>query len=573
MQQINLLPDLMKKLLLILSLLSFSVFMMAQEKDWGRVSASLESLNHVYVDDAANNFLPVTSGDAKFQYLNGSRYASNNYLKVDYYKGRLSAGLQVEGYFPTTIGYPIAENTFTLSNLYVNWSDDSYSVTAGTFYEQLGSGLLFRSWEDRALGLNNALLGARATYKMGNILNVKVFGGMPRMGKISESVYNTGVKQTTAFGLGLTRTAVAAADAGVSLSDCFGWDRLLLSLEGSLLYKYEKMSDYLLSEGFNTHNIGWSGRVNADFDGFYFRGEYVDAGVQERMSMYATKANAQLMEVGYNAGGLGVSVSARRLYGMNQKIYACSPDGFVVYDDYNQSVNVLSYCPALCTQYTYMLANLTPYVPLTDGEAGGQVDAFYNFRRGTKLGGKRGMKVHANFSTYFTLEGNRDMRMWDLSVDVEKQWNKKFKSTFMYSAQEHNRYLMGTVLTEQGTMQQDLYIGQSHAFVADLLYKWTSKLSTRLELQYLTSDGYQKDWMAALLEVSFAPHWSVFASDMYNHGSSKMHYYNAGLSYAMRWFRVAAGYGRYRAGFICSGGVCREIPAYTGANITLTASF
>lgn len=567
----------MKKLLYIV-LLSFSVSVAAEEKDWGRVSASLESLNHVYVDDAANNFMPVSGIDQNLNYLKGGRYATNNYLKVDYYKGRISAGMQLEGYFPTTIGYPIAQNKLSLSNLYVGWTDDSYSVTAGTFYEQLGSGLLFRSWEDRALGLNNALLGARATYRYEDYFSIRVFGGLPRMGKVSVVAHNMELEKTPFFGFGLTKAALAAADASVSLSDCLGWDRMILSLEGSMLYKHEKMSEYLVSEGFKTNNIGWSGRLNLDYDGFYFRGEYVGAGVQEYISTFAKKANAQLIEMGYNAGGLGVSVSARRLYAMNQKIYTCSPDGFVVYDYYNPSVNVLSYCPALCTQHTYMLANLVPYIPLTDGEAGGQIDAFYNFRRGTKIGGKRGTKVHANFSTYFSLNEkgkmkDGDMRMWDFSIDVEKQWTKKFKTTFMYSAQEQDRYQMGTVLTQTGTVEQDLYVGQSHTVVADLLYKWTSTFSTRLELQYLASNDYQKDWMAALLEVSFAPHWSVYASDMYNHGSSRMHYYNAGVSYSMRWLRVAAGYGRYRAGFICSGGVCREIPAYTGANITLTASF
>lgn len=567
----------MKKLFhIFLVLFSFPVLVTARGKDWGRVSASLESTHHVYVEDAANGFMPLTGLDPKFGYLGGKRYASNNYLKVDYYKGRISLGLQLEGYFPTTIGYPIAENRLTLSNLYVSWTDESYSVTAGTFYEQLGSGLLFRTWEDRPLGLNNALLGARASYRFRDIFSVKVFGGVPRMGKQSVGVYNTQLSETPFFGLGLTKTAVAAADAGVSLSEWFGWKNLLLSLEGSVLYKHEQMSDYLLEQGFRTGNVGWSARVSLDADGFYFKGEYVDAGVQEQMSMYAKKANAQLVELGYNAGGLGVSLSARRLYSMNQKIYTCSPDGFIVYDYYNPSVNVLSYCPALCTQYTYMLANLNPYVPSTDGEIGGQIDAFYNFRRGTKIGGRRGMKVHANFSTYYNADGgyaHGKLRMWDFSFDVEKQWTKKFKTTLLYSAQHQDRYQMGAVLVDGTIFQQDLNIGSSHTFVADMLYKWTPVFSTRLELQYLTSRDYQKDWMAALLEVSFAPHWSVYASDMYNHGGSRMHYYNAGLSYAMRWLRIAAGYGRYRAGFICSGGVCREIPAYTGANLTLTASF
>jgi hypothetical protein len=82
-----------------------------------------------------------------------------------------------------------------------------------------------------------------------------------------------------------------------------------------------------------------------------------------------------------------------------------------------------------------------------------------------------------------------------------------------------------------------------------------------------------KDWMAALLEVNFAPHWSVYASDMYNHGSTNVHYYNAGVSYTRSRTRLALGYGRYRDGYICSGGVCKPIPAYTGANLSLTMSF
>ena len=139
----------MKKLLHILLLLLFPMLISAQEKDWGRVSASLESLNHFYVDDEANSF---NLANSDFDYLNGRRYAANNYLKVDYYKGRLSAGIQLEGFFPATIGYPLSESVLALSNAYVGWTDNNYSISVGTFYDQLGSGLLFRSWEDRALG-------------------------------------------------------------------------------------------------------------------------------------------------------------------------------------------------------------------------------------------------------------------------------------------------------------------------------------------------------------------------------------------------------------------------------------
>ena len=338
-----------------------------------------------------------------------------------------------------------------------------------------------------------------------------------------------------------------------------------------MLYKYEQLSEFRVQQGLNINNIGYSARINFDVDGFYIKGEYVGAGKQYSLDYGVQNGNAQLVELGYNNRGLGVSFTGRRLYCMQQRIMLGT-------STLPSEINILSYAPALCSQHTYMLANLNPYTPYVDGEIGGQIDAFYNFRRGTKLGGKRGMKIHANLASYFslsttgTIKGSTE-RLWDFSFDIEKQWTKKFKMNLLYSLQDHNRVQMGVVVLDGKKVERDIYIGMSHTVVADLLYKWTNSISTRLELQYLATKDYQKDWMAALLEVSFAPSWSVFASDMYNHGSTKMHYYNAGVSYSYKWIRVAAGYGRYRAGFICSGGVCRQIPAYTGANLTLTASF
>lgn len=558
----------MKKTISILLVFSLiPVLASGQSKDWGRVSASLESTHHVYVEDAANGFLPSNL----LQLGEGGIYATNNYLKIDYFKGRLSAGTQLEGYFPSTVGYPFPENKLSISNLYVSWRDDSYSVTAGTFYEQLGSGLLFRSWEDRALGLNNAMLGARATYNWGDKISARAFWGIPRLGKLSEYGVLMNMEKGF-FGLGLAPDVnVAGADLSVSFSNMLGWDAVALSLEGSVINKHEALSDALLALGCRSNNVGWSARANLEADGFYAKAEYVDAGKQLANQFFdAQRGNAQLVEIGYNSRGLGVSFTGRRLERMTQQI---STSNLM----YASAANVMSYCPAMTTQYTYMLTALHPYNPeigtnmMRAGEIGGQLDAFYNFRRGTKLGGKRGMKVHANFSSYFALNDKGGVKdgerlLYDFSFDVEKQWTKKFKTTLLYSYQDYDKH-------EKNYANTEVYIGRSHIVVADLLYKWNPKFSTRLELQYLASNDYQKDWMAALLEVSFAPHWSVFASDMYNHGDSNLHYYNAGLSYVYGKIRVAAGYGRYRAGFICSGGVCREIPAYTGANLTLTASF
>ena len=123
----------MKKILMCGILAAASMTLPAQEK--GYLTGSFETTDHVYVADEGNKFTP-----------DDDRFGSNNYIKLDYYNGNFSAGLQLESYMPALIGYPDELNKYALSNMYVNWTDDAFQITAGTFYDQFGSGLLFRSW-------------------------------------------------------------------------------------------------------------------------------------------------------------------------------------------------------------------------------------------------------------------------------------------------------------------------------------------------------------------------------------------------------------------------------------------
>ena len=519
---------------------------LSDESQKGYVTGSFETNTNRYQDDVKTS---ATVPDGNF--------GSNNYLKLDYYNDKFSAGVQMEAYQPVLVGYPSELYGAALTNYYVSWKDDGFSVTAGTFYDQFGSGLLFRTWEDRALGLNNALMGARISYDFKDIFSARAIWGMPR------------------FGMQQSNTMVKGADFSLSVSSLAGWTDTYLSIEGSVLDKYETLDNDRIIDGCSPNNTGWSARADFESDGLFFRAEYVDAGTKyfynsdyagQGQMYHRKRGNAQLVETGYNGRGLGVNMSLRRLEWMDSRIVA----------DSDSKVNMLNYVPAMCTQYTYMLTTLHPYGARTgeissrytnNGEMGGQIDVFYNFRRGTSIGGKRGMKVHANFSTYYAIaqEGTMkkgNMLFRDLSVDVERQWTKKFKSTILWSMQEYSPSYGANRTT-----------WLSNIFVADMLYKFTDTFSTRMELQYLVTFEDKKDWMAALLEVNLAPHWSVYASDMYNHGMTKVHYYNGGVSYSKSRTRLALSYGRYKSGYVCSGGVCRQIPAYTGANLSLTMSF
>ena len=527
-----------------------------KEKDKGFLTGSFESNSNYYVKDSKTG--------AEYP---DDHFGSNNYLKLDYYNGKFSAGIQAEGYLPAIVGHPDNLNKVRPTNFYAAWTDDSFSITAGSFYEQFGSGLLFRAWEDRALGINNALLGARFTYHYKDYLRFKAIWGQPR------------------FGMEYSSTQVRGADLSLSLSDMFKWDNMLLSIEGSALSKYEKFKE---SESLNLQEAGikpavngYSLRVNAEAAGFFLKGEYVGSGKKHFANPYYSAGlstnrylkkdgNAQLIEVGYNGYGLGVNASFRRLEWMESKITSES----------DLTSNLMNYMPAMCAQYTYLLSTIHPYSPevgriiqggnkpfINSGEIGGQLDVFYNFRKHSSIGGKRGLKIHGNFSTYYTIAEEGTIKggtilYRNVNVDVEKRFTSKLKGQFLYSMQQYNpTYGVGDDLVT------------SHVFVADMLYKWTDDFSTRLELQYLASKDDSKDWMAALLEVNLAPKWSVWGSDMYNNGDTGTHYYNVGVSYTKSRTRVSLGYGRYRQGYLCSGGVCRIMPAYTGANFSVITSF
>ncbi len=540
----------MKRLFLVVLSIVLAGAAHAQQEDDGRsrgyLTGSFESNNIYYQDDAKSKAIAPDD-----------HFGSNNYLKLDYYKGRFSAGLQLEAYLPVLQGYPVNLKGANITNLYAMWADEDFTITAGSFYDQFGSGLLFRSWEDRALGMNNALMGARFTYNFKNIVGIKAIWGMPR------------------FGMEYTSTKVRGLDASFSLSNLLGWSDTSLAIEGSFLSRYEEIDGDMEEIGAKPNSIGYSGRLAFEHKGFTLKGEVVEAGERHIQNPFYGRGgdsrvwlrkygNAQLAELGYSGHGLGVNLSLRRLEWMNSPIITGN----------NSTSNLLNYTPAMCAQYTYMLTTLHPYTPQTglpsamiSGEIGGQIDIYYNFKRGTALGGKRGMKIHANYATYYTLHEERsakagNMLLKSVNVDLEKQFTKKFKMYLLYCFQEWNP-----------SYGENKSTWLSNTFVADLTYKFTNKFSTRLELQYLTTYEDHRDWMAFLLELNFAPHWSVYGSDMYNHGDTKVHYYNVGVSYTKSRTRVALSYGRNRAGYVCSGGVCRPIPAYTGGNLAVTIAF
>src|SRR5690606_760866 len=117
-------------------------------------------------------------------------FRSNNYFTLNYNYGKFSAGVQFESYLPQPLlGYSPVLNDSKIATYYLNYKDTMLDITAGYFYEQFGSGLILRSWEDRQLGINNALRGVRVKFTPAHFVDITGLFGEQRVGfEISEGV-------------------------------------------------------------------------------------------------------------------------------------------------------------------------------------------------------------------------------------------------------------------------------------------------------------------------------------------------------------------------------------------------
>ncbi|MBO7198563.1 MAG: hypothetical protein J6V26_00855 [Alistipes sp.] len=575
----------MKKFLLLLGVAVATVFAVEEasaqiKAGEGQVSIALESNNTYYTPDKKLEDIGLVVPDQRTR----GNFGSNDYLKVDYNLGRFSAGVQVDGYLPSLYGYDFYDYSQRDTKLnmfltkYVQWEDQNWGVRLGDIYDQFGNGLIFRAYEDRALAFNNSLAGGRAYYNFNNMVNVKVVAGMPRLYDMR------------------SKTAVWGGDVSLSLSEMIGWYDGVVAIEGSYVGRHQKDAAINFPVEGITKGVACdvlnmaSGRINFEYAGVSLRGEYA-AKLNEDIfnpMLDAAKGNVITLDLGYSYKRFSASASFRRQENMTTFI-EFRPMGI-------GGGNTMTYLPLLTRQHTYSLANLNPYRGSsvhTGGEVGGQLDLYYSLRN-PKARGKY-WNFHVNFSMFNTLDHfnkmmNTDMEgrnVWvDFNFDVERQWNKQLKTTFLYSFQRWDEEINHYDAAHS-------HYCRSHIFVGDVTYKINKKHSMRFELQYLSSEDYEGDWVAATVEYNLAPKFSFYVSDMWNcekmqdgaYGNyyvnyetfeqdyELLHYYQVGASFTHNSFRAQLSYGRNRAGFVCSGGVCRFQPAYTGVNLSMTLSF
>ncbi len=490
---------------------------------------------------------------------------TNTYVDLKAQSKYAEAGLRFEYLEHPLPGFEKDFKGWGVPHFYVTARNNkNFEATFGTFYEQFGSGFILRTYEERALGIDNSLLGARAVYRPFKGVQIKALSGRQRR------FWN------------FNESWVSGADIEIGLEEwlkSLQQKNIYLTLGASFVNKHEDKEDIFVDK---LHKLNVPNNVNA-FDvrarlqkgGLNILAEYAQKTQDPSYDngYIYRKGNVAMLSTSYSKKGFSILAQAKRSDNMS----------FRSRRSMNLTSSFINHLPAFTLDHTYALAALYPYATQPDGEWAYQGELSYKFKPRTLIGGRYGMKVKVNYSYVNAIQKDikdgggmatdgysssffkwgDEMYYQDLNIQIEKKFSKSFVLNLMAMNQFYNK----SVVEGEGGMIH------SNIFVADGKYKFNNKFTLRGEAQYLKTDDDQGDWAYGLLELSVLPNWMFTLSDMYNVGETDIHYYQGYVTFNTGAHRLQLGYGRTRAGYNCSGGVCRYVPASKGVTLSYNYNF
>ena len=450
------------------------------------------------------------------------------------------------------------------------------NITVGYFYDQFASGMIFRAYEERLLGLDYAIQGARVKYQHKN-LSLKAFAGQqkgnifsgdrfstsPQAIKGANAEYLTKFKQLRVmFGASAvnrsldqeTMNAVAAQINAQSLAERFDPKYNTVAVNGYTRLTYK--------------NLSWYGEYN------YKTKEAI--ANQDASKLTNNQGKLYYTTLNYSKTGLGKKQQAS--FGLNTQYKRIDHFSFRTSPLEQLNNGLVAYIPSITRQNTYRL--LARYNAVTQllGEEAIQGELIYTPKRGTTitLNGSYVNSLKANGDSM----GNPKHLFSEYYGEIQHKFSKKLKGKL--GAQSifycQSRY-------EQKIEDSTYRDVKAFTPFMELTYKFSKKTSLRVEAQYLKTGQDLGSFANAIVELNHAPHWSFSVGDMVNiepHRSSFsqgvvsdeiIHYYSSYIGYTDGPTVFTVAYIKQVQGVNCTGGICRVEPAFSGLRFTLSTSF
>lgn len=515
-------------------------------------------------------------GAANLPHYDNLKIGSDIWLNLNYNNEKLGLDIGIRGdaYLNSILRNPTVPNTnLGLGNFYIKKRFKELSFTAGYMYGQIGSGMIYRAYEERPLGIDNALVGGRVEYN-GKHVKAFAFSGLQKdlfkfyMPIISGAGVEGNVsikgKVTLVPGIGAMNRSM----------DQKSMDNLVTRIEAlDTSLRFVPKYNVFAFTAYNTLTAG-------DFT-WYIEGAYKtrDAFYGLGNKLLNKDGNAIFTSLSYSKRGIGVNVLFKRT------------ENFQIRTSPNENLfrGMVNFHPPVARQNSLRLP-ARYFAPALDQQEiafGGEINYSPNKKWRLLLSASevRDFFLKPTVTNEVTF---RDNGIGGVDT-INKPIRSFFREVFFMSEFKPNKNMQLDVGFQYVNYNRQIYIGDGDINVLSLTpfaewhHKINKKLSYRVEVQYQYVPKDFGQWMYALVEFNVAPMLSFAVSDMWNFAPNKNnpesfyhvpnHFYSIFGAYTYKSHRFSLNYVKQVGGIVCTGGVCRYEPAFSGVRLAINSTF
>ncbi|MCB0598641.1 MAG: hypothetical protein H6557_12765 [Lewinellaceae bacterium] len=552
-------------------LLVLALPLVAQENNGGQISGNLETNANFFVRDSL-------IGAANTPQYDRQLYGAEAWLNLNYSNWGFDFGLRFDLFNNSNLLNPTGSYTDEgIGRWYISKSIQKLDISVGYLYDQIGSGIIFRAFEERPLLIDNALFGARLGYEILPDWKIKVFTGRQKQ---QFDLYGAVIK-----GLSVDGYLSGGEGANWAIAPGFGVVNRTLD-DASMNSLVATINTYTKEDAFvpkyNAYAFSAFNTLTAGDFTWYVEGAYKskdnlndpfgefnvgDTTTLVGDKLFLASGSVVYSSVSYANKGLGITLEGKRTENFD---FRTRPQ-----EQLNRGL--INFLPPMARVNTYRLNARYNAATQTLGEQAFQADIRYNYKR--KLG------FNVNFSNINTLDKENSLLYREVYTEISYKHKRTWTLLGGVQSQRYNQ--------EVFEFKPDAPIVETVIPYFDFLYKFDRKKSIRFEGQYMATGKDEKgvkhdygNWLFGLVEFSIAPHWTFTVSDMYNADPGKnspadadtgeklrLHYPRFDVFYSQRANRFSLSYIKQVEGVVCTGGICRLEPAFSGVRFTANSSF
>ncbi len=516
--------------------------------DAGALSGSLQANGNFYIRDSA-------IGAANIPQYDHQLVGADSWLTLNYSRAGYEIGVRFDVFNNSQLLNPRESYSANgIGRFYLKKRVHDLTIYGGYIYDQIGSGIIYRSYEDRPLGVDNALVGINLDYQLGENAHIKAFSGRQKqqfdvykstINGLNTEGYFSVKNVSLAPGFGIVHRTLDDATVNQVVSALATYTRA-----DSIGAKYNTFATTI----YNTLSSGkWTWYVEAAYktdeaifdpnapkvnrDGTLTEGKFVN---RSGTVLYSN--------LSFVTEGVGITLEAKRTDGFT---FRTTP--FAVLNR-----GIINFLPPMSRQNSYRLT--TRYVPATQelGEQAVQLDV--------KLSPNEHLNFDVNVSNISTLKNTLLYREIYASCLIKKE---NTDITLGLQLQTYNQQIY--------EVKPQVPNVQTVTPFVEIRKRLNEKKSLKMELQYMNTKQDYGSWLYGGVELSIAPKWSFSASDMWNIVPKKtakaLHYPSLSVAFSHESNRITVSYVKQVEGVVCTGGICRLEPAFSGVKVGVTSAF